>query len=60
MEKFHIVYKPSEDHSGMPSGLTIEAFNEYEAINEFRMLHPDGFFILMYRVDDKTGGLKTY
>jgi len=44
----------------MSSGLTLEAFNEYEAINQFRMLHPDGFFILMYRVDDKTGGLKTY
>ena len=60
MEKFHIVYKPTEDHLGMPSGITLEAFNEYEVINQFRELHPDAFFILMYRVDDLTGGLKTY
>lgn len=60
MEKFHIIYKPNKDHSGMSSGMTLEAFNEYEVINQFREIYPDGFFILMYRVDDKTGGLKTY
>lgn len=60
MEKFHIIYKPNKDHSGMSSGMTLEALNEYEVINQFREIYPDGFFILMYRVDDKTGGLKTY
>lgn len=60
MEKFHIVYKPTEDHSGIPSGITLEAQNPTMALLELDKLHPNFFFILMYKVDDLTGGLKTY
>ena len=60
MEKFHIVYKPTEDHLGMPSGITLEAQNATSALLLLNTVYPEAFFILMYRVDDKTGGLKTY
>lgn len=53
---YHIVFK-TEDLQ-FPTGISIQANNAIEALNTFSVTHPYSQFIVMYKVNQCTGGLE--
>lgn len=53
---YHIVFKTQELQ--FPTGISIQANNAIEALNTFSVTHPYSQFIVMYKINECTGGLE--
>ena len=56
LNMYHIVFKTQELQ--LPTGINIQANNAIEALNTFSVTHPYSQFIVMYKVNQCTGGLE--